>query len=656
MSSLVTCETFATDENYVRLRAGHYTLSYTDMTHLPADEWVDVFEIEINEAPGQGFFADAEKSFVGRHRLDNIQDPRRVALLRDVLGLSLARVGLVQPELPGDLFRQVSALHDQDGIVLIPDSNSLYNGSLHWLLQVLRESTVWILPFVVSLTQIQERDARLKDMVKKGPDNNRGSQALRLRATINSSLSLLQRHKSRYQVLELDPSLLRYLKLAPADSEGNVLEDRLLIEGVHAVLRATRTRATQVVVTSDVLLARVLEAEGIDHLFLPRPQLPNDRFGNLRFDALSRRFAGAPLRVLMWDLAHALSTVRLTSGDGRGFTLATYWPGKTPEDWRLERLSCASIGSGDARSAPTRSPHAKAASPSAAAPARRAAKGPRPVRTRPASTSGEPSDAFLPRASLAQALRVGAAVRAVKQGDLARIVTAVDENDRPTPEIARRALQILTRIGAVLHEGTEYLATSVLDEMDEALATGQLDSLHRILLRFPPYALVSRTLAEQGSIDREALEPLLRSATDGPINTDAASRLPRFHTLLGQAWTEDNTYFAGAARPGLDEFEMGFRRGFDETQRDGFASVQSLLPAVGHTLSMSPWAIDQYLGRLFDEGRLREFTFQPAAGKKPVYRDKVLSGSLAEVTEQPVPIDRIIIGGRPIFTIGRGPE
>jgi hypothetical protein len=118
-----------------------------------------------------------------------------------------------------------------------------------------------------------------------------------------------------------------------------VLEDRLLIEGVHAILRATRTRAPQSVITSDVLLARVLETEGIPCLFIPSVSLPPCKIPCLRFSPFANSFVGASLPDLLWDLTHALGSVRVSTADGEVcLRLEAYWPQKTPTDWREEHL------------------------------------------------------------------------------------------------------------------------------------------------------------------------------------------------------------------------------------------------------------------------------------------------------------------------------
>ena len=59
----------------------------------------------------------------------------------------------------------------------------------------------------------------------------------------------------------------------------------------------------------------------------------------MRYDALAKRFIGAPLRAVMWEIAHAFGSIRLRDQAGVHAVMACYWPGKSPLDWKLERLS-----------------------------------------------------------------------------------------------------------------------------------------------------------------------------------------------------------------------------------------------------------------------------------------------------------------------------
>jgi hypothetical protein len=300
---------------YENLPDDSYVISYHDNTHLPDDEWVPLIELSTKSPASSLTLDTVEKYYIIRSLRpsnDLSQDQERV--LVDALSLSIARTGLLSPNLSEEIYRDVLKLSNQDGVILVPDTNAFYNGALHWLFRVLHNSQIWLLPFVVSLIQIQQRDTLLKGLVNKKNKSN-CAQALRSRALVNASMGLLERYRNHYQVLELDPSLLRYMPPAGRGTvdpdEGDVLEDRLLIEGVHAIFSATRTRATQRVVTSDVLLARILHTEGIPTLFLAAPLLDDKAVSCIRYNPIARSFYGAPLSSLLWDLTHTFSSIRV---------------------------------------------------------------------------------------------------------------------------------------------------------------------------------------------------------------------------------------------------------------------------------------------------------------------------------------------------------
>jgi hypothetical protein len=112
--------------------------------------------------------------------------------LKDALALCFTRVGLLEPPFDGSMKEEIDHLRRQSGIIPIPDTNSLHNGSSHWLLQALGQATVWILPFVMSLTQIQEKDTKLKSKYKSGKANN-AKDALRSRAMPKSRMNCSSR-------------------------------------------------------------------------------------------------------------------------------------------------------------------------------------------------------------------------------------------------------------------------------------------------------------------------------------------------------------------------------------------------------------------------------------------------------------------------------
>jgi hypothetical protein len=553
---------------------------------------------------------------------------------------------------------EIEELSHRSGIVLVPDTNALFNGTLHWLLRVFHQTHVWILPFVVSITQLQQREARLKSLVNKANRTNL-IQALRSRAFVNGTLGLLERYRDQYQVLELDPSLLRYMRPAGRGTidpdEGDVLEDRLLVEGIHAVFKSTRTRAMQRVVTSDTLLARVLRAEGIPTLFMPVPRLGDEPIRCIHYSPIARAFCGAPLSAVFWDLAHTFSEIRISIGNSTQFQLEAYWADKLAGDWQDELLSFEvpeELPSAVPEPAPpapqperARTTPARAARSDRAAPQRRATPP-----TGPKLPPGVLSDAALPQASLPQILRLAGAVSEAP-ASLDDILGRIPQRERPIASTARRGFEILRRVGIITVDSAHIVATDKLAGLEVALRSEMLDEISATLTLFEPYRVTLQSLKERGQLARNEVEGILRRAINTTVGKEASERLLRFTILLGQGWVDGRLVLDGSQRPNSEEALRGLYVAFKRSSRHSLARVSDLLPAFCRDLHVSPWAAKKQIARLVADGQLRELSFQPAAGRKPLVREHVISGTLQHPELTPVAIDRILIGGRPVFTV-----
>ena len=619
-------------------------------------------------------------------------------IVEDTLALALGRIGLLAPEVTPELFAELLQLEEQDGVVIVPDTNALHNGAVHWLLRVLRRPSVWLLPVVASLTTVQTRDAMVKGLVNKRKFSNLAG-ALRSRGLVNGALGLLQRNRGRCQVVEIDPSLLRYQKVGSSTGadpdQSDVLEDRLIIEAIHGVLRSMRSRTARRVITSDVNIARVLEAEGIETLFVPTIMLGSGPIECLRFDALARSFVGAPLRAPVWELAHAFSSIRLR-GDGQVVAkLDCYWAAKTPAEWLAETLACefpigsqqthadvrgekadtgaeassvapegaietaASADADGGRGSPTgaAAPTSEDAKPPAIrqAPLGTAANGEPTARSAPrAPRTPKPPRVMeittpLPRASFPQVLRLLASARRNARATAERIVEGLKE-DAITVDNARRGLEILRRTRLVEQADATFQATPDADMVDAALAREDLDAVSLVMERFAPYRLFLERLRERGSIPRSEVIASVRER-NGPVGTYESERLPRFHILLGQAWTRDDLIIDGSQRPTDRDAADAFEKAFAATASVGIASVADLLPRFCEMTRLSPWMAKRRIQKFVADRLLPDYSFQPAAGKKPVTRDEVVRGPLDSFIVDPVVVDRLHLGQRPVLTV-----
>ncbi|MBB4183924.1 hypothetical protein GGE07_000537 [Sinorhizobium terangae] len=666
MKNLLTSPAFGDDERYQSLSAGAYKISYTDSTHLEADDWRELADIELGVAATEN---ESERSFKFQLALDKkflatgegkkkgengnkaeFSNRRNIHVLTDTVSLCATRLGLLAPIVSGKTAEQLQELKKAKGIVLLPDTNSLYNGTLHWLMNVLRGSTLWVLPFVMSITQIQAREAALKAMSRNKKETNL-SQALRSRAFVNAGLGFLERNHHRYQVLELDPSLLRYMKMPDRNGfdsdDSEVLEDRLLIEGVHSILRSTRTRAKQVVVTSDVLLSRVLNAEGIENLCLATPTLATEKVPNVRYDAWGQTYVGTTLRGFLWDLTHSFGSVRLC-GEREHFRLACYWPGKLPHDWRDELLD-VTWPKEQVAEKPASADENQETQTEEAKQAEAPIQAPMIVANDQVPTL---SKAAVPQASLPLVMKLAGVLYAAGKGSLDELLEGLSDQGRPAKGNATRAYEVLRRANLIDFDGAVLLARKELDALDSNLRAGDLDEISKQFQNYDAYELILSALKEKGSLDRKDVNKILEAGLNAEAAQDASVRLVRYHTLLGQAWTDGDKWLDGSNRPEQDEYFEAANRAFDEVAVDNIAKVADFLPRFCRATRMSPWAAaraaQDYAKRLSTE-----YSLQYAAGGKPTGADKILTGSLLDLDEVVVPLDRIEIGGRPVLTLGR---
>jgi hypothetical protein len=665
-----------------KLPAGRYVIEYTDSTHLSDGQWEPLLTVEVEsmdaapagltqelmhpyyvvrfakpvpvaapepsadvpptksgeKAAGNEASRASKKAAPESKRQEDLARKERV--LKDQLGQCLARGGLLRPEFAPQEAADLLRLSREQALIFLPDTNALFNGTLHWLTQALRRSQIWIQPVAISLAQVQQRDAKLKSLVgSPGQANYR--QALGSRTFVNATLGLLERLGKRYQVLEVTPELLRYMQPASRQGsdpdQGDVLEDRLLLEAIHVAWRSTRSRAERRVVTSDVLFARVLHAEGLSPLFLLPPSLPDEPVPCMRFEPLSQRFEGAPLPHLLWDMAHTFGTVRLRREEGEEVAqLSTYWPRKGFQDWTAERLKV-----------------------------RMQAKEPIPAPV-PATAAPEHrfSNAPVPEVSLVTVLNLG--------GKLIRGPGTLEElaerfKERLGESTLRNAAEVLLRAGLATFGDGRLVATAALRHLEDALDDSvsdkiwSVDFVDGVLMNcwvdeykgFEPYMRLCHMLNERGSLPLRDPASDLRAFLGNP-SSRAYERLVRYPVYLAQAYTDGAVIRNGSYSPGLDQLAKEFQEVFPFDAEDGLAPVSKLKRALCRRLSVSPWKLQILLVECAEAGLLNDYVFEPAAAPQlEPPGDMVLRGTLDTLVEVPVYWDHIVVNGRPVFTIRR---
>lgn len=637
------------------LPPGEYSVEYHDSTHLKEGQWFTLAVVGVKrprrfgeavdqvDVPSPWYEVAARVQLPrGDAELDERERRRLERVVEDQLAQALVRAGLLRPSMTARTFQEVQELSQRQAVIVVPDTNALCNGTLHWLARSLMRTQLWVMTTALSLTHVQQHESWLQDLVRQPTSLSHLRRALRWRTVVNASLSLLHRLRERYQVVGVAPSLLRYVRPSGRASgdpdQGDVLEDRLLVEAVHSVLRPARTRTPHRVLTSDITLARVLRSEAIPTLCMQVPRLGDNPIPCLRFEPVGGgSFQGAPLSQLLWELAHTFASVRLV--DDRRQTLIrldAYWDGKTEEDWEEERLRVTELAV----------PQYSRVFPAAELPVELtvAAAG---------DAVGVPlSRAAVPEVSLVQVLRLGGALMS-GPGSLEQLAERMPGTDKPGRDLLRMAADVLVRAGLAVHESDGRLvARPLLSQLDEALGRGDLDEASRLFGAYRPYRVVLDLLREHGHLERAAARDALRDRLGNP-SKEAVERLLRFPVYFAQAWTDGRVIRDGSERPNDDELVAGFLEGFSRTAREGLAAVEHLLLSLCRALRISPWVAARRIEELAEKGLLQEFTFQSAAGRPVRRADEVIRGSLRSIQVEPVALDRLHVRGVPVFTISR---
>jgi hypothetical protein len=178
---LVTMGDLQSSDIWPNIAPDDYTICYTGRTHITDGAYRDILRVTLSAHTVQ-MGPEGATHYKVTGCLSSADENGRV--INDIITQSLLRVGLIDPQMSDADISEIMKLRESDALVLVPDTNALHNGTLHWLLTVLREVQVWILPIVVSLIQVQSRDSTLKQMWRN-PSAKNLRQALRCRPLIN---------------------------------------------------------------------------------------------------------------------------------------------------------------------------------------------------------------------------------------------------------------------------------------------------------------------------------------------------------------------------------------------------------------------------------------------------------------------------------------
>lgn len=668
-------------EHFLSLPAGPYHIDYSDSTHLAADEWIQLASLTLasNQLGFAGEDLNIEDGETVIHQSYEIEidvkapnvtlDEGHQRVLLDQISQCLVRCGIQKPLLSPETVREVIRLQKQKSVLIIPDTNALANGSLHWLLSALGKTSTHLVPITISLHQLQEHDRNLKSMVNKRALHNLRP-ALRSRALVNHSFAMLDICPQNYQVLEVPPELLRYVRPSSSkkgeQDESDVLEDRLLIEAIHQVLRATRSKSPKMVITGDVTMSRVLHTEAIPFLSVLVPILEkNSRFSSFYFDSIAKKFRGAPLPQLMWTLLQVFSDVRIRNASNKVVCrMSLYWPSKTIDDWiahkfLFDTMSLSAITPVEpfepsANTAPKPIPPSPVVPPELSVLKDSFAPSDKRVSTselRVAEISdgdGHLSSMATPNISLLPIIQLASLASKVGEPEVKyfeRALSKLNFSDAQT----RNAGEVLIKCGLLCIKQNMVFATDLVDILEMRVDHNQLDMISDLFVNtFQPYQMLLMHLKDHGNLPSD-LEESIRSKW--PHSSKVAYRSLRgFLIYLGQAWTADGQLFDGSNRPDDKQFLQAI---FEVFKDKDLLSVSELTLTLSRNLKMSTWAANRQLEKLSAKESLSAFRFDPATPSEPVNSEKLLQGPFNNPTLEPFNISSIYVGGKPVFTVAR---
>ncbi len=652
---------------FKQLSAGSYSLSYADSTHMADGQAIPLADVHVmrpekqqdNEITGHPYFELSVHREMPASGGSNVKDKsanqknaantaeeiiKSWNKVQDVLRQSMLRLGMVQPVFNAKIFLDLTGLAKAPGAILIPDSNALSSGALHWLLRCLQQTRVWLSPVVMSLIQIQYRDEELKTIARNRSGGEKKQyqkmgQALRLRSFINSSLRFLRMYKGCYGVVSVDPQLMRYVRASgkgTGDPDStDILEDRLFVEAVHQVMASTRGHAEVRFVTSDVMLAQILAIEAVPTLLLPLPTLTDDPIPCVSYDPFARAFSGCTLAQLVWDWTHVFSEIILLQESDQEpqevARFSCYWPGKTDHDWEKDILN-VSIRTDDVIKSSGDNGN------NVASPGR----------------IGHFSKAVIPEVSFVRVFRMGGKLLRGPAG-LDELERRLCEEDKVSKDLIKAAAEILIRTGLASHSGGRLTPESPLRNLDEAFQDTDLDTVSSIMMSFQPYkALIDLLKEKKGQLEKKKIREALELKLMARPSMHSCERIIALCVLIGQAWHDGPFLRDGSRRPEDDvQFMRKFTEAFDRNALYETCSIEKLMITLCRISRMSPWAVSNRIKEFIGRNRLNAYQFETASAGLASGGNEILTGPLDSIDKVFVPTDRITIGDKPLLTVTR---
>jgi hypothetical protein len=222
-------------------------------------------------------------------------------------------------------------------IILVTDTGAVRYGVSSFISNSLPRVTVWTIVPVFVMIEVQSRADSLNSVYrdtlsKPDPKNFR---ILRQRPQVTCVAREIQNIKLNQPVefFQAAPELIARVKgFEPKDlrtgndSLRDSINDRLIIEATKK-LRQERSLGKELfLATSDKTMASLAQLENLDAIYIKKPQMPRELV-SVRYNAFStvQSFLVSPVHILLWDLAHAMSSVHVDNQQqGRHYELKYY--------------------------------------------------------------------------------------------------------------------------------------------------------------------------------------------------------------------------------------------------------------------------------------------------------------------------------------------
>lgn len=299
-------------------------------------------EVAAATSDSSGFSGHASLASAMRVDFATCKDARINEALRDAdatLAGCLVRAGLLRPVFDSDT---ISELAESHGAILVPDTNAILYGSLHYICRHFNEHIGYVAVPEDVEQEIRKKTTVFKELVDKILLENR---TMTTRPAASKDLDLFGLRPFAQNALialaagtlpveyEILPIRASSLKSAGGDEE--II--RTVVEG----LKRRSITAKAFLLTQDYNMARFCHIRGLHVIFCRRPDVNGTSPPySIRYDYRSNKLSIIDVADFLWELAYAFNTIRIEAEDGSvAATLESHARGISYSDWLARRMT-----------------------------------------------------------------------------------------------------------------------------------------------------------------------------------------------------------------------------------------------------------------------------------------------------------------------------